>query len=412
MAEASARTETFAYQAQTAGGQPLSGTIDAGDITSASAALQSLQLRITDIAPAHPPTARATLRGADFLAFNQQLAQLTAGGLPIERSLRLLALEMRGRPARAVNEIAADLEKGTPLEVAFAGHAALFPPLYGLLVKAGVESNNLPAMLLNLGRHVEMIQRLRAAIWRAVMYPLSVLVALLIVMTFVWTYLIPQFAPLITVPWTPRYYYRSITPSSPPSLDWVVPIASALSFALIVFVACILLAVLLLAILARMPAGRRLVEPLVLPLPLIGPILRWNLLARWCDALRLGVEAGLDLPAALSLAGNAIDSPRLRADSKLLMDSVAGGQALNLRPTRLLPPLVPAALQLGAEQNDLPAATAMLAKMYQEQAEIRLSVLPQVLSPLLLILTATCVGLAVAAVLLPLFAVLRALSSM
>jgi type II secretory pathway component PulF len=410
MSEASARNETFAYQAQTAGGQSLSGTIDADDITSASRQLQSLQLRITGIAPAQPPTARATLRGADFLAFNQQLAQLTAGGLPIERSLRLLALEMRGRPARAVNEIAAELEKGTPLEAAFAGHAALFPPLYGLLIKAGIESNNLPAMLLNLGRHVEMIQRLRAAIWRAATYPLSVLAALLIVMTFVWTYLIPQFKPLTTVPEVPYYYYRATLTTSPPSLDWVIPVTSTLSFALISFVACILLAVLLLLILARLPAGRRLVEPLVLPLPLIGPILRWNLLARWCDALRLGVEAGLDLPAALSLAGNAIDSPRLRADSKLLMDSVAGGQPMDLRPTRLLPPLVPAALQLGAEQNDLPAATAMLARMYQEQAEIRLSVLPQVLSPLLLMLTATCVALAVVAVVLPLFAVLRLLT--
>jgi type II secretory pathway component PulF len=143
---------------------------------------------------------------------------------------------------------------------------------------------------------------------------------------------------------------------------------------------------------------------------LVGPILRWNLLARWCDALRLGVEAGLDLPAALSLAHSAIDSPRLQADGKILMDSVAAGKPIDSQATQFLPPLVPAALQLGIEQNDLAATTAMLAKMYQEQAEIRLSVLPQVLAPLLLFFTAMSVGLAVLVVILPLAAMLRWLS--
>lgn len=407
MAETAGHTAAFAYQAQTPQGQPLSGTIDAADIHAASRQLQSLQLRVTGIEPSEKKTARATLRGADFLAFNQQLAQLAGAGLPVERSLRLLAREMHGRPARAVDEIAEELEKGTPLDAAFERHAKLFPPLYGMLIRAGIQSNNLPGMLLNLGRHVEMIQRLRAALWRAATYPLSVLAALLAVMTFVWIYVIPRFAPLLIVP--KMQYYSWQHPPEVTTYDWVIPIASGISLALIISIGLFLLTVLFFVVLARTPMGRRLVERLVFPLPLIGPILRCNLLARWCDALRLGVAAGLDLPAALALAAGAIESRGLKADSQILIDAVAAGKPMDARPTRLLPPLAPATLQLGAEQNDLPATTAMLAKMYQEQAEIRLSVLPQVLSPMLLMLTAGCVGLAILAVVLPLVGVLRSL---
>ena len=115
------RVQSFAYQAQTPQGQALSGTIDAEDVDSASRTLASLQLRVTAMEPmAKPKTGGAMLRGADFLAFNQQLSQLTAGGLPVERSLRLLAREMRGRQAAAINAIADELDKGTPLDAAFA----------------------------------------------------------------------------------------------------------------------------------------------------------------------------------------------------------------------------------------------------------------------------------------------------
>jgi len=111
------------------------------------------------------------------------------------------------------------------------------------------------------------------------------------------------------------------------------------------------------------------------------------------------------------LAQDAVQSEKLYADSQALIDLVNAGQSLDTAvETRLLPPLVPASLQMGIDKNDLPAAAALLTQMYEEQAEIRLAILPRVLSPLLLILCASCVGLAVASVLMPLVMVIRAMS--
>jgi type IV pilus assembly protein PilC len=261
-----------------------------------------------------------------------------------------------------------------------------------------------------------MVQRLRAALWRAASYPLMVLLALLLVLGFIWAYVMPKFGALAGAPSFAdqlHYYHTWSTPPSPmytSPLDLFIPIARQISFGLMALIASVLLAVVFVSILSRLPLGARLLRPVVLRLPLIGPIMRWNLLARWCDALHLGTSAGMDLPASISLASNAVDSPELQDDGAQLIHAISTGGAMNaVGPTRLLPPLVPEALQLGAEQNDLPAAAAMLAKMYREQAEIRLSVLPQVLSPLLLLLTALCISLAIASALLPLVAVLREL---
>jgi type II secretory pathway component PulF len=395
----------FAYQAQTAAGQPLSGTIDAPDIAIAAAKLQSLQIHYTLLEPVQKPARARSFGAADFLAFNRQLAQLTSAGLPIERTLRLLASEMRAPQQRAVEQIAADLEKGVPLGTAFGARKGVFPPLYGMLLDAGVRSNNLPAMLLNLGRHLETMQRLRAAVWRAAAYPLMVLISLALVLSFICLYLSPQFAILTTV--------SSDFQLAPSAAPWVATVANDLSAAMLCFAVGLLLIIFATILLSRTRAGAQLLQPVLYPLPLIGPILRWNLLARWCDALYLSVDAGMNLPSALTLAGDAADPAALREASRQMSEAVSAGRSMDHESLpSLMPPLIPATLQLAAEQNDLPAAAANLAAMYRDQAEARLNVLPQILSPILLLFTALSVGLAIASILLPLIMWLRTMTSL
>jgi type II secretory pathway component PulF len=413
MSEQSTNPASFAYQAQTELGQAISGTVDSPAIAEAAGQLQSLQLRVIRLEPTKKPSTFSTFRAEDFLAFNNQLASLTGRGLPLERSLRLMAAEVSSRRlGRVVNEIASELEKGKPLAAAFAAHQKSFPPLYGKLIEAGVRANNLSAMLLNIGRHVEMVQRLRAALWRAAAYPLMVIFALLLLMAFIWFYVMPQFGVLTRGPtWDPFYFSRRWgNAPSMADLAWVLPITREISLGMMGFLALVLLGVMAGSVIGQLRLGAGLVQRVVLRLPLVGPILRWNLLARWCDGLQLGLAAGMDLPAAIALTTDAVDSAALRDDGRQLIKAISGGGSLDsVELTGLIPPLVPAALQLGIEQNDLAATAAMLAKMYQDQAEVRLSILPVVLSPLLLALTAACLALAIVSALLPLITVLRTL---
>src|SRR2546429_172030 len=146
-------TTSFAYQASTADGRTIKGTIEAPDMAAARMQLVSLNLNVLSIAAVTSARAGRRLSGEDFIAFNQQLAQLPRAGLPVERGLRLIADDLRkGRLADATRQIAADLESGEALPAAFEKRRAQFPPLYGRLIDAGIKANNLPAMLFNLGR--------------------------------------------------------------------------------------------------------------------------------------------------------------------------------------------------------------------------------------------------------------------
>jgi type II secretory pathway component PulF len=400
----------FAYRAQTAAGESLSGTIDAANVDDANRRLTGLQLHVLRLEPivvaAGPPRTKP-LRGDDFLAFNTQLAHLTTAGLPVEQGLRLIAEDMRSRRmSQTVRQIAGELETGQPLADAFEKHAANFPPLYGQLIRAGVRTGNLPAMLLNLGRHVELITRLRAALWRAASYPIMVLVSLVLVMAFLCIYVFPRF----------ELIFRDFRIQLPLITRLVLGVGGLVADnAVIIVVLLVLLIVgapLVWQVFRRFKWDQPIIETLIFPLPLLGPALRRNTLARWCDALRLGVEAGLDLPAAIDLAVDAVGSPRLRADSSRIIDALRGGQPLDhVQHLRFVPQSVVSVLALAVDNDALPSGLDTLSRMIQQQAEIRTALIPAILTPLLIISIATMIAIVVLAMFAPIIALIQAVSS-
>lgn len=394
---------SFAYEAQTERGDALSGTIDAPDAARAATLLESLRLRVLRIDRVNVAARAAPLRGDDFTSFNQQLAHLTAAGLPVEHGLRLIAQDMRsGRLAETIRTVAAELERGTPMGEAFDRHREKFPPLYGRLVEAGVRSGNLSGMLLNLGRHLEMVNRLRGMMWRATAYPLIVLVVLLIVLLFISGWIIPQFEKLFA-----DFGVRlpQVTQVLLGTSGWLPPL-------LIGILAAIALVMLLWPLLRLSGRDQVVVEAVVLPTPLVGPVLRRNMIARWCDALRLGVDAGLDLPRAIGLANEAIGSRALRRDGQALITTLEQGRPLDESSLRLriIPATVSATIELGRGKEQLSESLAALAELYQQQAEVRLNLIPAILTPLMLIFTAVIIGLVVLGLFAPLISLIQAVS--
>lgn len=393
----------FAYRAQTREGAALSGTIDAPDIEQAKRDLEALHLQVLQIEPAEqrPPRGKP-LRGDDFIAFNQQLGFLTQAGLPMEHSLRLIAEDLRsGRLAQTIRQIAQELETGRSLGEVFQRHQNKFPALYGRLLEAGVKSNNLPGMLFNLSRHLELTRRLQGMLWRVAAYPLMVLIGLTLVTGFLGLYVLPQFEVI----------FNDFKVNLPDLTKAALAISHVMPEALTGVVALVV-GLPLLWILARVAGlAPSLRDWLVLPLPLIGPVIKKSLLAGWCDAVRMGVEAGLDLPAALGLAGETCGSPQLRRDSQAVISTLNTGVSLDAAaPGKILPATVIMGMALGAQHHDLTSTLASLSDMYQQQADVRLNLLPSILTPLLVLAVAALVGLTVLALLMPLLALIGAVS--
>lgn len=393
----------FAYQAQTEDGRRLSGTIESANAESAMDRLRAMRLRIVEVTPTTSPagTPGRPIRGDDFQAFNQQLAQLTAAGLPIEQGLRLIAADMRRRRfRRTIEALASEMESGTPLDQAFEKYRGKFPPLYGRLVRAGVKSGNLSAVLLGLGRHLDLVQRLRSTLWRATSYPLFVLIMLGFLLSFLGMWVLPQFEQV----------YASFRIALPAITRLLLAISHAAPVLLGLMLILVIGGPILWGVLVRLGYSGPVIETLLVPAPLIGPVLRANLVARWCDAVKVGVDAGLDLPGAIELATDATASARLGADGKALIDTLAAGRPLASAQTRLLPATVPAAMQFASGFHDLSTTLGTLSEMYQRQAELRMNAIPGIITPMLVIFIALLIGFVVIALMAPLLVLITGVS--
>ncbi|MHC4529356.1 MAG: type II secretion system F family protein, partial [Planctomycetota bacterium] len=170
---------------------------------------------------------------------------------------------------KLIDAVADELEAGVSIEEAFEKRQKYFPPLYGRILKAGVETGRLSEMLTSLNRHLETGAQTRRIIFEAITYPGMILVTAIVVATLVFSFIVPQFEPILT----------EMVDGQLPALT-VALFAGArnwLPFWIVVAVLAVA-ALALAAVLSSSRQGRMFRESIVLRLPIIGRIYRSGLL--------------------------------------------------------------------------------------------------------------------------------------
>ena len=388
----------FEYVAQTDAGLRMSGVVQAPDGAGAVAVLEGMRLRVLEVTQRREKA--RPMRGGDFLAFNQQLAEFAKAGMPIETGVRLAAASARrGRLAKAIALVAAEIKRGAPVEAAFDKHRRQFPPLYGRLIEAGLRGGDLHGVLLEFGPQLESQDRLSAALWRSVAYPLFTFCALLIVLSFIGWQLAPRLVETLV------------------AMRMKIPLATrivlAMSRAAPYFAAAAIIgSALAMALLRRGGvSGRQRFwsSRLLLPLPLVGPVVRYALVSRWLVGLRIGLAGNLPLPQAVRLAGEATASATLRREGEQWAAQLQDGGPSGSRSPSLLPETVTLAIELSPAKDRLPQTLRTLSDLYDRLAELRTERIPAIVTPLLMMLIALLISVTALGLLLPVILYLKQL---
>jgi type IV pilus assembly protein PilC len=242
---------------------------------------------------------------------------------------------------------------------------------------------------------------MRAALWRALSYPVMVFLALCLVVAFIGTYVIPKFEDV----------FKGFGIRLPLITELLLAGSRYLVIGAIVAAAAVVVSLVVAQVLRVRGRHAGLRDAVGLRLPLVAPVLRRSLVARWCEAVRIGVSGGMDLPAAMRTAADAVGSPRLYHEADALAGRIESGHMLNdYERGRLIPATVVAAVDLASRQNALPETLGTLSEMYQQQARAKVGLIPAVLTPFLLALLTAIVGFIILAMFAPFVVLLRAVS--
>ncbi|MHC4624308.1 MAG: type II secretion system F family protein [Planctomycetota bacterium] len=396
---------TFKYNALTSAGRLMKGTIEAGSREEAGELLGQMQLTVNTIEPAKPEKPKTAIGRNEFMLFNQQLASITKAGIPLERGLRELATDVGSKSMRKlIDAVADELEAGASIEEAFEKRQKHFPPLYGRILKAGVETGRLSEMLTSLNRHLETAAQTRRIIFEAVTYPGVILVTAIIIATLVFSFIIPQFEPILTemfegarLPALTMAFFAGARNWVPFWIGVGVVVAALAAVA---------------AILSSFPAGRIFKESIFLKLPIVGRIYRSGLLSRMAEAMAVMVGTGCDMPTCLRLGSTAGASEKLSQESEMVAGQIE--QGTNILEAgdfcSVIPRLFLYSIQLGAQRNELQDNLYSLGQMYSEQARCWQTRLQSVLLPGMIVFVGAFVLLAVLAIFLPMVQVVSSFS--
>jgi type IV pilus assembly protein PilC len=396
---------TFQYNALTGAGRLMKGTIEAGSPAEAAETLKQMELNVGSLEKAKPAQPRTAVGRNEFLLFNQQLASITKAGVPLERGLRELAHDVASKSMRQlIDDVATDLEAGVPIEEAFGKREKQFPPLYGRILKAGVETGRLSEMLTSLNRHLELAGHTRRIIFEAISYPAVILTLGAIIVTGVFRFVIPQFKPVLQEMVGGKL--NPVTTTVLALADHIIPFWLSIG----VLIGAV---VVVMMMFSTTPAGRRFRETFLLGLPVIGRLYYNSILSRMAEAMAVLVGAGCDIPEALRLGAVSSGSEKLLLDSEAVAGQVEqGANILEAgRAARMLPRLFLYSIQLGAQRNELQDNLYSLGEMHADQARVGQSHLQIVLLPLLLVLIGGVIAMAILAMFLPMIQVVTSLSA-
>ncbi|MBZ5544708.1 MAG: type II secretion system F family protein [Acidobacteriia bacterium] len=288
----------------TASGQVLNQTEEALSETELRQRLQSAGYYVFSIEPRQFLQARfrgmrrGRIRPDDFLIFNQQFLTLSKSGLPLQKSLDMLARQTPSEELRATLEnIRERVRAGELLSEAF-DDSGKFPKIYSATLRAGERSGSLDRVLAQYVTYQKASRSFRKKFLSALIYPAFLLVFLFGLIAFVITFIVPRFALL----------YADLGVQLPALTRFVMEFSLGVKRLGLFILIGIVGTLLLLRGAWRLPATRLAWDQLKFRLPIVGKLLLKFSVAEFARALGTLLQGGIPIVSALGEATGALPS--------------------------------------------------------------------------------------------------------
>jgi general secretion pathway protein F len=335
----------------------------------------------------------ARLRGQDVANFTRELSIMLGAGQDLDRALRFLVDTAPTPRVRAVTDsLRAAVRDGTSFAVALSRHPKSFPRLYIGLVRAGEAGGALVQTLDRLALLLERERSLSATITSAMIYPALLVIAAIGSIALLLTQVLPQFVPL----------FEQNGAALPRPTQILIDAGDIVSnYGLYMLLGVVLLVLVVRQALTR-PGVRLLWDRVLLRLPIIGPLAKEALAARFSRTLGTLVINGMPLIAALDTVRDAIGNRAAVIAVEAATQSAKGGAGLSrpLGESGLFPVRTIYLLRLGEETAQLGPMALRAAEIHEENTRLGVQRLVSLLVPLLTILIGAAIAGIVASLLL------------
>ena len=330
-----------------------------------------------------------------FLIFNQQFVTLIRAGLPILKSLDLLADRLTDEKlGRYIREVRKEVRTGTILSDAFEKQG-VFPPVYVTSVLAGEKSGSLVEVLDRYVSYQKMTLAVRKKLLVSLLYPCILIFLVVALIFFLVTYVVPNFAAL----------YTSMQAKLPLPTQILIAIGTTARSYVLVGAGILLVGVVFLYFWAKRDSSREIIDRIQMKLPLVGEVWTKYQVAQLSRVLGTLLVGGIPLVSALETAGRSLGTVVLQKALTQASVTVREGRPLSesLSQTGLIPDLAVDMMEVGESTGALPAMLASVAEFYDEDVATRMAALLSLIEPAIMIFMGIFVAFVLVSLYLPIF---------
>lgn len=339
------------------------------------------------------------IRMRDKLQFFRQLSVLIDSGVLLSDALCIVGDQLNHPPFQElVHAMAVQVQEGASLGRAVENYPQVFDPITIQLIYAGEESGRMAETLQAISGHIAATQDFYTKLRSALFLPAITLIFFLAIVMIIFVLIMPRFIDI----------FASMQQEIPPLTKRLLAISEFMRtpWMGIMVLVCGLLGIIGWR-LTRRGRGRRIIDVLLMYLPLIGPIVQQRFLGYTMQALSVLLHGGMPIVQALGVVRQSVRNQLFQEQLQKLESQVASGSSLSdamIRQKWGIAALdVIAMIEVGQESGRLSSLLSRVGHTYYERVSQQLSRLTMLLQPAVMVVLGLLVALLIFAVYGPIF---------
>ncbi len=425
---------TFQFEAMNQAGQTHKGSIEAANSEDALARIKSQGYFPTSVrekrtkqqrqaASTPAPTGTRKKKGdisiniggvgkKHITQFSRQMSTLQDAGLPILRSLQILAEQQKpGLFKNILEQVSMDVEGGLSLSEAMAKHPKAFDRLYVKMIAAGEVGGVLDIILQRLADFMEKAQALKKRIISAMIYPAAVISVAVLIVVGIMVFVIPKFEeifadfdtqlPLLTTKLIAMSNWMAGKGENQTIPGWVF----------VIFAPAVIY--IFYRLIRAGKAGRAGIDRAKMYVPVFGRLVRASSIARFSRTLGTLVSAGVPILEAIQITRDTVGNYVYEKALQRVHDSIREGESFAepLRESKVVDLLVVNMIDVGEETGELDKMLSKIADNYDDEVDNLVRALMSLLEPIMVVVLGLIVGTIVIALFLPLPTLIQSVMS-
>ena len=351
---------------------------------------------------------RKKVKSRDLAIFTRQFSVMIDAGLPLVQCLDILSQQQQNKYFQQVlAQVRQDVEEGSTLAAAMTRHPKVFDQLYSNMVEAGETGGILDLILQRLSTFIEKIVKLKRDVVSALIYPVAVILLAIVAIAVIMVVVIPQFQNI---------FLGLLGPGEPLPLPTriVVGLSNFLAgWGGLCILAGIIATVVGLKLYYKTPKGRKIIDTILLKVPILGPIFLKIAIARFSRTLSTLLSSGVPILQSLDITARTAGNVVVENAIIQIRDGVEQGKSFvdPLRASELFPHMVAQMVGIGEQTGALDSMLGKIADFYEQEVDTAIANLLTLMEPALIGFLGVTIGGIVIAMYMPMFSLIGKLSS-